>query len=363
MTNPFMDPALQPIADRVLAGERLSFDDGVLLYKTRDLLTVGQLANHVRERLNGNRAYFNVNRHLNPSNVCTVDCGLCAFARKPGEEGGWTMTIEEAVATAARGYDGNVRELHIVGGLNPYTPFTYYTDLLRALKQRFPAIHLKAFTMVEIDYLARLAKKPIPETIELLKEAGMDSCPGGGAEIFAPRVHEIICKNKIPGSRWLEIAGMVHAAGLKSNATMLYGHVETDEERIDHLMQLRQQQDRSGGFQCLIPLAFHPENTALASIPPATGVTNLRNIAVSRLMLDNFPHVKAYWIQLGEKVAQVALSYGADDLDGTIYDERITHMAGASTEKGLTRESLVRLIRDAGREPVERDTLYRPIAA
>jgi aminodeoxyfutalosine synthase len=355
---------LAPIAGKVEAGERLTFEDGVTLFRTRDLVTLGALANHVREKWNGNRAYFNVNRHLNPTNVCFVGCDLCAFARnREGEPGAWAYSIEELIGVARRGYTEATSEFHIVGGLHPRWPFETYLEILRALKREFPNVHLKAYTMVEIDFLAKLAKKPVPETVRLLRDAGLDSCPGGGAEIFAKRVRDIICAKKISGERWLEVARMVHREGIRSNATMLYGHVETLEERVDHLLRLRELQDETGGFVCFIPLAFHSENTPLDHLPATSGLTDLKVIAVSRLLLDNFPHVKAYWVMIGPKVAQLALSWGADDLDGTIVDERITHAAGAKTKVGLTRKELVDLIVEAGREPVERNTLYEPLEA
>jgi aminodeoxyfutalosine synthase len=352
---------LARIQAKVERGERLDFEDGVFLYRTPELNAVGRMANQVRERRHGNRAFYNVNRHLNPTNICYVECGLCAWARKPGQDGGYLMGIEEAVEHAAQTFNESVTEFHIVGGLHPTLPFEYYVDLLKALKGRFPQVHLKAFTMVEIEWLARRAKKSIPETIEILKDAGLGSCPGGGAEIFAKRVRDIICTDKISGEEWLDIARQVHRAGVRSNATMLYGHVETDEERVDHLLRLRELQDETGGFQVLIPLAFHPENTALAHLPRTTGFQDLKNIAVPRLMLDNFDHIKAYWIQIGPRLAQIALHFGADDLDGTIIEETITHAAGAATEAGMTHEEIERIIRAAGREPVERDTLYRPV--
>jgi len=352
---------LARIQAKVDRAERLDFEDGVFLYRTPDLHAVGRMANQVRERRHGNRAYFNVNRHLNPTNICYVECGLCAWARKPGQDGGYLMGVEEAVEHAAQTFNEAVTEFHIVGGLHPTLPFGYYVDLLKALRQRFPQVHLKAFTMVEIEWLARRGKQSIPETIEILKDAGLGSCPGGGAEIFAKRVRDIICTDKISGEEWLDIARQVHQAGVRSNATMLYGHVETDEERVDHLLRLRELQDETGGFQVLIPLAFHPENTALAHLPRTTGFQDLKNIAVPRLLLDNFDHIKAYWIQIGPRLAQIALHFGADDLDGTIIEETITHAAGAATEAGMTHQEIERLIRAAGRDPVERDTLYRPV--
>lgn len=356
-------PGLVAAGEKVLAGERLSFEDGVALYESDDLLRVGMLANLVRERKNGNAGYYIVNRYLNPTNVCWVDCQLCAWARKLGEDGGYAMTIEQAVKEAGSGLDGAVSEIHIVGGLHPTLPFSYYTDLLRALKAAYPGVHLKAFTMVEIDWFARLAKKPLDETIRLLKEAGMDSCPGGGAEIFAKRAHDLIARNKMSGDRWLAVARACHLEGVRTNATMLYGHVETPAERIDHLLRLRALQDETGGFQCIVPLSFHPENTYLRDVPPATGRLDLMTVAVSRLVLDNFDHVKAYWIQLGPKITQAALSFGADDVGGTYVDEEITHAAGATTATGMGFAEIERLIAGAGRTPVRSDTLYRPVAA
>ena len=359
--EPFLDARLAPIAGRVVAGERLSFDDGVILATTHDLLGVGRLANHVRERMHGDVAYFNVNRHLNPTNVCVASCALCAFAEKYGGPRGWTYTVEEAVEVAARDVTESVTELHIVGGLHPKLGLDYFEALFRTLKARFPWIHLKALTMVELDFITQRAKVPLEEALRRLVAAGLDSCPGGGAEIFAERVRSVICDHKTSGERWLEIAEQVHRFGLKSNCTMLYGHIETAEERVDHLVRLRELQDRTGGMQCFIPLAFHPANTRLDHIQPTTGKLDLQTIAVSRLLLDNVPHVKAYWIMLGQKAAQVALHFGADDLDGTVVDERITWAAGGQAGQGMSRRELEHLIREAGRVPVERDTLYNPL--
>jgi len=357
----FRGSDLAPAAEKVSAGVRLSFEDGLRLFQTRDFLGLGRLANHVRENLHGNLAYYNVNRYLNPTNLCWVDCALCAWAKKVNEPGGYEMAIEEVVEEAGKGYSEAVTEFHIVGGLHPTWPFAYYTDLLRALKARYPGVHLKAFTMVEIDWIARVGKKSIPEAIRELKAAGMDSCPGGGAEIFARRVRDVICANKISGEEWLAIARECHREGVRTNATMLYGSVETLEERVDHLMRLRSLQDETRGISGLIPLAFHPENTPLAHLPPTTGRDDLRVIAVSRLLCDNIPHIKAYWIQIGTKLAQIALFFGADDLVGTVVDETITHAAGATTASGMTRAEFERVIRESGREPFERDSAYRRV--
>jgi aminodeoxyfutalosine synthase len=357
----FRGSDLEPIAGRVAAGERLTFEDGVRLSTTRDFLGLGRLANAVREARHGNVAYYNVNRYLNPTNLCWVDCALCAWAKKVNEPGGYEMAIDEVVAEAGKGYSEAVTEFHIVGGLHPTWPFEYYTGLMRALKERFPGVHLKAWTMVEIDWIARVGNRSIPETIRELSEAGMDSCPGGGAEIFEKRVRDVICTNKISGERWLEIARECHLQGVRTNATILYGSVETVEDRVDHLMRLRALQDETGGFNGLIPLAFHPENTPLAYLPETSGQLDLRMIAVSRLLLDNFPHIKAYWIQIGTKLSQVALFFGADDLVGTVVDETITHAAGATTASGMTRVDFERIIRESGREPFERDSEYRRV--
>ncbi|MFZ0395295.1 MAG: aminofutalosine synthase MqnE [Terracidiphilus sp.] len=355
------DPRLEPIAAKVAAGERLSAEDGLALYRTQDVLAVGWLANAVRERLHGDVTYFNVNRHINPTNVCVAACKLCAFGRKKGDPAGYTMALEEAWQTAASGYSEAVTEFHIVGGLHPDLPFEYFLDLVRGLKQRFPRVHIKAFTMVEIAYLARRAKLTIEETLGKLRDAGVDSMPGGGAEIFAPRVRSIICDHKIDGDEWLQTARLAHQLGFRSNATMLYGHIENDEDRVDHLLKLRALQDETGGFQTFIPLAFHPENTSLDHLPVTTGLTDIRQIAVSRLLLDNFAHIKAYWQMMTPKIAQIALRFGADDLDGTVIEEKIYHDAGATTPQGLTRKELCRLITEAGRVPVERDTLYHAV--
>ena len=355
------DPALEPIAEKVLAGARLGFADGVALYRSPDILAVGWLANTVRERLHGDVAYFNVNRHINPTNVCVASCRLCAFGRKKGEAGTYTMALEEAWATAGTGYTEAITEFHIVGGLHPDLPLEYFLELVTGLKERFPQVHVKAFTMVEVAFLARRAKLTILETLTRMKAAGVDSLPGGGAEIFADRVRHIICDHKIDGSEWLDTARMAHQLGFRSNATMLYGHIEYDEDRVDHLLRLRAVQDETGGFQTFIPLAFHPANTALSHIPTSTGMTDMRQIAVGRLLLDNFAHIKSYWQMVTPKMAQISLRFGADDIDGTVVEEKIYHDAGASTPQGLRRTELMRLITEAGRIPFERDTLYRAV--
>jgi aminodeoxyfutalosine synthase len=337
------DRRLVPIQEKVEAGKRLSFDDAVLLYRTPDILSVGYLANLVRERMHGNKTYFNVNRHINPTDVCVASCRLCAFGKRVRDPKAYTMSLDEVWHRAGEGWSEAVTEFHIVGGLHPELTLDWYCEMLRGLKQRFPQVHLKAFTMVEIAYLAQRTKISIRETLERLRDAGMDSLPGGGAEIFNERVRRIICDHKIDGNEWLETARTAHQLGLRSNCTMLYGHIENDEDRADHLVKLRALQDETHGFVTFIPLAFHPDNT------------------VARLMLDNIPHVKAYWVMMTPRIAQIALRFGADDIDGTIVEERIYHDAGATTVQGMRRAELLQLIRKAGREPVERDTLYRPV--
>jgi len=355
------DARLEPIARKVLANERLDSEDGLALFQSHDLLGIGWLANHVREQRHGNLTYFNVNRHINPTNVCVAHCKLCAFGRSPDVPGAYTFSLDEAFARGAEGVAEGATEFHIVGGLHPDLPFEYYLDLISGLKQRFPHVHLKAFTMVEVHYYARLSKLSIRDTLLKMKEAGVGSLPGGGAEIFHPRVRRIICDHKVSGRMWLQIARTAHDVGLRSNATMLFGHVETLEERVDHLVLLREAQDETHGFVTFIPLEFHPANTALSHIPKPTGIDALKTIAVSRLMLDNFDHIKAYWIMLTPRIAQIALGFGANDLDGTVVEENIYHDAGATTPEGLTRGELEGLIRAAGRVPVERDTLYNPV--
>ncbi len=357
----FEDKKLSAILSKVQQGARLDLEDGLALYRTHDLLALGYMANAVREKLHGNVTFFNVNRHINPTDVCVASCRLCAFGKRAKDPRARTMSLEQAWETAGQGWTEAVTEFHVVGGLHPELTLDWYCEMFRGLKQRFPRVHLKALTMVEIAYLARRAGIEIRETLERLKAAGVDSLPGGGAEIFAERVRRIICDHKIDGGEWLDVARTAHQMGLHSNCTMLYGHIESDEDRVDHLLRLRSLQDETGGFMAFIPLAFHPANTPLRHLPSATGFTDLKTIAVARLLLDNIPHIKAYWVMLTPRIAQVAQRFGADDIDGTIVEERIYHDAGATTTQSLRREELLRLIREAGREPVERDTLYRPV--
>jgi aminodeoxyfutalosine synthase len=355
------DARLNRIHEKVMVRERLDESDALVLYQTHDMLALGWLANFMRERMHGNLAYFNVNRHINYTNVCVAACRLCAFGRKKGTDGSYTMELEEVFQSAASGYTEAVTEFHIVGGLHPDLPLKYFTDMLSGLKQRFPQVHLKGFTMVEIAFFAKLNKMTTVEVLKRLKDAGLNSMPGGGAEIFSERVRAIICDHKIDGTEWLDVAREAHQLGIKSNATMLYGHIEDDEDRVDHLLKLRALQDETKGFQTFIGLSFHPDHTVLQHLPWTTGMLDLKQIAVARLVLDNFPHIKAYWQMLTPKIAQIALRFGADDIDGTVVEEKIYHDAGATTPQGLTRQDLIRLIEAAGRVPVERDTLYRPV--
>ncbi len=352
---------LGAIAEKVLARERLSHDDGVALYRNPHLHAVGALANHVRERLHGDLAYFNVNQHVNYTNLCNKLCRFCAFQRLPGQAGAYQMTPEQ-VADKIRAQLGEpVTEVHMVAGVWPKIPYSYYLEILRAVKSVRPEIHIKAFTMVELDQIAKSAKKPLEEVLEELKAAGLGSVPGGGAEVFSERIRRETYHLKISGDEWLDIARKVHRAGLRSNCTMLHGHVETVEERVDHLDRLRRLQDETGGFQTYIPLSFHPENSEMSDVPGPTAVDELREIALGRLLLDNIPHIKAYWILMDIPIAQLALSYGADDVDGTVVEEHIYHDAGATTPEVVKRAELVQWIRDAGRIPVERDTLYNVV--
>ena len=357
----FDDRSLQPIREKVEAGERLSYDDGLALYRSGDLLALGYLANLVRERKHGDVTYFNVNRHINPTDVCVASCRLCAFGKQKRDPNSYTMSLEQVWETAGLGWKEAITEFHIVGGLHPELSLDWFCQMLRGLKERYPQIHLKAFTMVEIGYFARREKLSIREVLTQLRDAGMDSLPGGGAEVFSERVRRIICDHKLTGDEWLDTARIAHEMGLHSNCTMLYGHIENDEDRVDHLVRLRALHDETDGFVTFIPLAFHPDNTALSHVPKTTGFDDLKNIAVARLMLDNIPHIKAYWVMLTPAIAQIALRFGADDIDGTVVEEKIYHDAGSTVAQSLRRTDLLRLIRLAGRTPVERHTLYRPV--
>jgi aminodeoxyfutalosine synthase len=350
------------ISEKVLAGGRIDESEALLLFGHEDLLALGDLAQTVNERRNGRRVFFNVNRHINHTNICVNRCRFCAFSRTADQPGAYLMTLDEIRERAAEALRQGATEIHVVGGLHPDLPFEFYLEMLRTIKAVSAELHVKAFTAVEIAYLSELAELSIPQTLERLQEAGLGSLPGGGAEIFAPAVRNQLCPEKISGEAWLSIMEKVHAAGLKSNATMLYGHLESVADRVDHMRQLRELQDRTGGFQVFIPLAFQPEHSEL-KIPGGgtTGVDDLRTLAVARIYLDNFANIKAYWVMLGEKIAQVSLAFGVNDLDGTVVEERIGHEAGADTPQTMSRDDIVAMIKKAGRTPVERDTLYQEL--
>jgi aminodeoxyfutalosine synthase len=351
---------LEPIRDKVLAGRRLSFEDGVALYKTHDLLALGALANHVREQRHGDVAYFVWNTHINHTNVCVATCDFCAFAARPGEARGYTMALDDIFKNVAA-LPKPVREVHIVGGLHPDLPWSYFTDMMRGIKKVRPDIHIKAFTAVEVFFFHRLYRMSVEKVLAELKEAGLDSMPGGGAEIFAKDTRDKIIKGKADAAQWLAVMREAHRQGIPTNATMLYGHIESVEDRVDHLVRLRELQDETGGFVTFIPLAFQPWEAPALELPETTGFEDLKAIAVARLMLDNVPHVKSYWIMIGPRLAQVGLSFGADDIDGTVTEEKIAHDAGAPTAQSMTVHELCRLIRQAGRRPVERDTVFHVV--
>ena len=353
---------LGPIRDKVLAGERLTDADAVRLFETADLAAVGALANHVREARHGDLTYYNRNVHLNPTNVCVASCKFCSFARKDDQRAsdGYTMSLDDAVERVLSRRALGITEVHIVSGLHPDLPFSYYTELLARIRRAWPELAIKAFTAIEIHFFAEKFGKTYAEVLSELRDAGMDTMPGGGAEIFAPRVRRKICDDKATAEQWLEIHRTAHRLGLKTNATMLYGHIERVDERVDHMRRLRELQDETHGFQVFIPLAFHPEHNMIGkAFPKPTGYDALRTLAVARLYLDNFDHVKAYWVSLGERLAQTSLAFGVDDVDGTVLEERIYHMAGSNVPQALSERTLHDLIRAAGRVPAERDSLYR----
>lgn len=356
-----VDRRLAEIRDKVYSQARLSFEDGVYLDQHADLHTLGELANVVRERKNGNVTYYNVNEHLNPTNVCVYRCTFCAFRADLKSPNGFVMSDEQILHRGKEAWEKGCTELHIVGGLHHQLPYEWYLNIIRILHREFPDLHLKAWTAVEWDWFARMTGRTTRDLLAEMKDNGLGSLPGGGAEIFHPEVRSLICEHKADGAEWLRVHREAHELGLRSNATMLYGHIEKAEHRIDHLIRLRELQDQTGGFQTFIPLAFHPENTRLSHIPKPSGMTDLKMMAISRLMLDNFPHIKAYWIMLGMQTAQVAQSYGSDDLDGTVVHEKIYHAAGSDSPEEMTVEDIRRLIMEAGRTPVERDTLYHEV--
>ncbi len=383
---------IKKIEKKIFSGKRLTPEDALKLFHSDDIFTLGRLASFAARRKNGSNAYFIQNHHINPTNICINRCRFCAFSRSKGDKGAYELSINEIIKKLKEGQwarDKNRTELksslvtrhsslpfsevHIVGGLHPDWSFDFYLKLLKSLKKSFPHMHIKAFTAVEIDYFSKISGLRIIDTLKALKNAGLDSIPGGGAEIFDKRVRDKICPEKINGTRWLKIMEKAHGLGIKSNATMLYGHIETYKHRVEHMLKLRNLQDRTGGFQAFIPLAFHPVKTRINNLPlrkgrmmglsgsNTSGIDDIKTIAVSRLFLDNFPHIKAYWIMLGEKIAQLALLFGADDLDGTIIEEKITRSAGAISGKAMTRAELINLIKKAGKVPVERDSFYNPV--
>jgi aminodeoxyfutalosine synthase len=351
-----------------VAGERLDVADGVALFASHDLLTIGALADWVNRKKNGDRVFFVANQHINPTNVCILrnTCVFCSFARMPKEEGAYTMSVEEAIAEGDIIKDSPVREFHIVGGLHPKLTIGYYEEIIRGLKERHPGVEVKALTAVEIANLARVEKTTYADVLTRLKAAGLDTMPGGGAEVFSRGVRATIAERKLAADEWLEVHRVAHGLGIRTNCTMLYGHVETYEDRIDHLLALRGLQDETGGFLTYIPLAYHPDNNELGERlgrtgTATTGVDDLKNLAVGRLFLDNFDHIKTHWIMNTAKVSQVALHFGVDDLEGTVVREKIYHEAGAHTPQGMTFSEIVRIIKDAGKRPVERDAHYREL--
>jgi aminodeoxyfutalosine synthase len=354
----FHDRALAPIWDKVRGQERLGFDDGLAVLKSWDLTAVGKMADFVKRRKSGDDVFFVMNRQINPTNLCVLDCVFCDFAARPGDPHAYEMTVEEILTKLSP----ELSEVHIVGGLHPKWKFEQYLEIMEAIREAYPGIQIKAWTAVEIDWFARIAKIEVAEVLERLQRAGLRSLPGGGAEVFSERVREATFKHKMGAERWLEIHRIAHRMGIPSNATLLYGHIETYEERVSHMLRLRDAEDESPGFLSFIPLALQPGETGLAE-RQASAIEDLRTVAAARLLLDNFPHIKSYWIMLGEETASVALNFGASDLDGTIGEERIAHYAQAKSAVGLAREKLVEMIREAGKRPVERDALYNVVRA
>jgi aminodeoxyfutalosine synthase len=364
MRSRLADAGLAGVVEKLDAGVRLELEDGVRLFESPDLLALGWLANRDRERRHAARTYYNYNIRIEATNVCVASCLFCAFARlKPGDADAYTMSLDEVWDKLRRRADQPLTEVHVVNGLHPDLPFEYYTDMLRGLKRIRPSIHLKCFTAVEVAFFADLYGMTDEQVLRELMAAGLDSLPGGGAEIFAERVRRKICHDKADADRWLSIHRLAHRLGMRSNVTMLYGHIETAAERVDHMIRARALQDETGGFQAFIPLAFHPDNNQMRKLPAPSAADTLRVHAVARLVVDNIPHVKAFWIATGVDVAQASLWFGVDDLDGTVQEEKIYHMAGARTPEAMTTEEIRRLIRAAGREPIERDTLYNVIPA
>ncbi|MEA3333621.1 MAG: aminofutalosine synthase MqnE [Pseudomonadota bacterium] len=349
------------IAEKRRAGERLSSNDALFLYEEGDFFALGKLAAEINRKINGETVYYNINRHINPTNICVNQCRFCAYSKLKGEDGAYEQCVDDILNEVKDAEALGIREFHIVGGLHPDWPFDYYLELLRSLKNEHPDIAIKAFTAVEIDYFAKISGLDIPTVFKRLLKVGLQAMPGGGAEIFTPVIRKQICPEKISGDSWLEIMEMAHQAAIPTNATMLYGHVESFSDRIDHMEKLRTLQDKTGGFQVFIPLAFHATNTDIRKKGETSGIDDLKTLAIARLYLDNFQHIKAYWVMLGEKIAQLALLFGVNDLDGTVVKERITHAAGAKSAAGLSEAYIRNSIIRAGRKPVERDTFYKPV--
>lgn len=359
----FADAALRPIADKLLNGTSLSFDDGMALWNTRDIFSLGELASHIRRQRHGNITYYNINRHINYTNICALACKFCEFQRKRGEAGAYEFSHDDVFRMAGEAVASGATEVHIVGGLHPWLPFEWYLNMLRGLRTRFPRLHLKAFTAIEINHFTKIARLSTREVLQALQEAGLGSMPGGGAEVFDDRVHDEVFKGKLRADGWLDVHRTAHQLGLKTNATILYGHVETRAERIRHLLALRDLQREAPGFQTIIPLSFIPEGSELGHLPGNTGLEDLKMLAISRLMLDNFDHVKAFWIMQSMKLSQVSLDWGVDDLDGTVvwYDITKREAGAGNRHQEQTVDSIRRLIVEAGYIPIERDTLYRRV--
>ncbi|MFQ5963640.1 MAG: aminofutalosine synthase MqnE [Candidatus Scalinduaceae bacterium] len=361
ITHNTIDTRLCDIYEKVMGGKRLDYEDGIKLFESTEILDLGNLANIIRERKNKNNGYYIINRHINYTNICKNRCKFCAFSRNKEDNGAYLLSTEEILDKASQVVYNGATELHIVGGLHPELGIDYYIKMINLLHERFPDVHLQAFTAVEIAHFADISGITIHETLKELKNAGLGSLPGGGAEVFSPSIREELCPEKLSGEDWLKTMREAHYLGLRSNATMLYGHIEKNKDRVAHLLKLRELQDETNGFMSFIPLAFHPKNTDLQNFSNTAGMLDLKMLAIGRLMLDNFDHIKAFWIMLGIKLAQVSLSFGVDDIDGTVAEEKITHSAGAETPEALTVDEIESLIRETGHDPVERDTLYNRI--
>ncbi|QGT99311.1 Aminodeoxyfutalosine synthase [Candidatus Syntrophocurvum alkaliphilum] len=353
-----MDKHMQLLSKKVANNERLTKEDGLYLYECNDLISIGKLARDVKQKKTGRNVFFNVNRHINLTNICVSKCEFCAFGKDKDEEGAYLMSVEEAFNFGAEVVENGITEFHVVSAMHPDMPFNYYVDVIKRLHQAYPNIHMQAFTAVEIHHFSKITGLSIRDVLLQLKDAGLGSIPGGGAEIFNDDIRKQICPKKAMSNDWLEVHKTAHELGIKSNCTMLFGHIESFEDRINHLIKLRELQDEAPGFQSFIPLPFLPDNTGLTHIKRTTAIDDVKTIAISRLMLDNIEHVKAFWVMLSVPIAQLCLEFGADDIDGTVHEERIMHAAGATTDKGISKDNIIRLIKEAGYLPTERDTLY-----